>query len=101
MKTGRVTSVTGRVYMLSPYEELWEKELPQVVEDLLTRDAGDVESGKATKTAHRDKTRVVTYRIPHNSAVQIGRAPSELQSLMRTSYAVFGLYKKKQHTPTN
>src|SRR3546814_3471357 len=30
---------------------------------------------------------------------QIGRAPSELQSLMRISYAVFCLKKKKQITP--
>src|SRR3546814_3046449 len=31
---------------------------------------------------------------------QIGRAPSELQSLMRISYAVFCLKKKKQHNNT-
>src|SRR3546814_2001761 len=35
--------------------------------------------------------RVVPPRNP-----QIGRAPSELQSLMRNSYAVFCLKKKKQ-----
>src|SRR3546814_2681757 len=29
---------------------------------------------------------------------EIGRAPSELQSLMRISYAVFCLKKKKPHT---
>src|SRR3546814_2796054 len=32
-------------------------------------------------------------------ASEIGRAPSELQSLMRISYAVFCLKKKKTQTP--
>src|SRR3546814_2198710 len=31
--------------------------------------------------------------------IEIGRAPSELQSLMRTSYAVFCLQKKNTHQP--
>src|SRR3546814_8505876 len=35
-----------------------------------------------------------------NPGIQIGRAPSELQSLMRTSYAIFCLKKKKNiHKP--
>jgi len=72
MKTGRVRAVTGAVYMLSPYEELWEKELPPVVEDLLQSDA-DQSSGirHTTASGPRNKSRLVTYRIPHNSAVQI------------------------------
>src|SRR3546814_2331849 len=32
---------------------------------------------------------------------EIGRAPSELQSLMRISYAVFCLKKKKKETPND
>jgi len=71
IKTGRVRAVSGEVYMLSPYEELWEKELPQIVEDLLTQDADQssgLSSGSKTK---RDKTRVVTFQIPHSTAVQI------------------------------
>ena len=44
-------------------EELWEKDLPKVVEELLFKDREDF--------GERDKTRVVTYRAPHNSAVQI------------------------------
>jgi len=73
MKSGRVRAVTGSVYMLSPYEELWEKELPAVVEDLLSKDADQSSGirGGAAATGARDKTRVVTYRIPHNAAVQI------------------------------
>jgi len=72
MKTGRVRVVTGSVYMLNPYEELWEKVLPAVVEDLLTKDADQSSGirGGSISTA-RDKTRVVTYRIPHNACIQI------------------------------
>jgi major vault protein len=72
MKTGRIRSVTAEVYMLSPYEELWEKELPDVVENLLTLEADQsASSGRSSSAGPRDKTRVVTYRIPHNAAVQI------------------------------
>eukprot|EP01125_Pyxidicula_operculata_P004823 TRINITY_DN179_c0_g1_i1.p1 TRINITY_DN179_c0_g1~~TRINITY_DN179_c0_g1_i1.p1 ORF type:complete len:823 (-),score=241.12 TRINITY_DN179_c0_g1_i1:105-2573(-) len=71
LKSGRVRPVTGAVYQLAPYEELWQKELPQAVEELLTKDA-DQSSGIASSTTKaRDKSRVVTYKIPHNSAVQI------------------------------
>jgi major vault protein len=72
MKTGRVRAVKGTVYMLNPYEELWEKDLPPVVEELLDRDADD-EGKPATGApkAKRDKTRVVSYQIPHSACVQI------------------------------
>eukprot|EP01096_Ripella_sp_DP13-Kostka_P009204 TRINITY_DN34_c0_g1_i2.p1 TRINITY_DN34_c0_g1~~TRINITY_DN34_c0_g1_i2.p1 ORF type:complete len:829 (-),score=467.59 TRINITY_DN34_c0_g1_i2:154-2640(-) len=59
IKTGAVRSVIGESYLLKSNEELWEKQLPPIVEELL---------GKA---GSRDKTRVVTYRAPHNSAVQV------------------------------
>jgi len=76
VKTGRVRKETGIVYKLKAYEELWEKELPAVVEDLLNRDADQsadapAQGAPAPPSVPRDKTRVVTYRIPHNSAVQI------------------------------
>jgi len=72
MKTGRIRAVTGKVYMLEPYEELWEKELPTAVEELILREADDDpnEVSKMSRTK-RDKTRVVTYQIPHSAAVQI------------------------------
>jgi major vault protein len=72
MKSGRIRAVTGKVYMLSPYEELWEKELSATVEELLGRDADDDpnEVAKMSKLK-REKTRVVTYQIPHSAAVQI------------------------------
>eukprot|EP01124_Arcella_intermedia_P015066 TRINITY_DN215_c0_g2_i4.p1 TRINITY_DN215_c0_g2~~TRINITY_DN215_c0_g2_i4.p1 ORF type:complete len:830 (+),score=110.52 TRINITY_DN215_c0_g2_i4:63-2552(+) len=72
LKSGKVRAVTGSVYMLSPYEELWEKDLPANVEELLGTDA-DQSSGikHAVSSGPRDKSRVVSYRIPYNSAVQI------------------------------
>jgi major vault protein len=59
--------------MLTPYEELWDKELPDTVEELLTLDADQasgIREAGATRGS-RTKSRVVTYKIPHNSAVQI------------------------------
>jgi major vault protein len=70
IKSGQVRSVTAESYMLKENEELWEKLVPTVVEELLLKDVSRdrKESGRA---AQRDKTRVITYRTPHNSAVQI------------------------------
>lgn len=62
--------------MLSHDEELWEKELPPAVEALLLAgkdplaDRGD-RSKAGEKSDKRDKTKVVTFRVPHNAAVQI------------------------------
>src|SRR3546814_7358368 len=59
-------------------------------------------------TAYRDAVQEPTLEqlvgeAPLSDCRQIGRAHSELQSLMRISYAVFCLKKKKQHmlTPTS
>ncbi|EGG14463.1 major vault protein [Cavenderia fasciculata] len=65
IKTGKVASLSARTYMLRPNEELWEKELPKTVEEVFAKETNDPDFGS------RDKTRVVTYRAPHNSAVQI------------------------------
>lgn len=65
IKTGQVRAEIGQSYMLLPNEELWQKELPSVVEDLLAQEQREQSSGP------RDKTKVVTYRAPHNYAVQI------------------------------
>jgi major vault protein len=64
--TGKVRDVVGESYMLKPNEELWEKDLPEPVEELLALSRAT----KGSKTT-RDKTRVVTYRSPHNTCVQI------------------------------
>jgi major vault protein len=70
IKSGKVRVEMGQSYMLKPNEELWPKELPTVVEELLKKDVRMAEVG-VSATAARDKTRVVAYRAPHNSAVQV------------------------------
>jgi len=70
--TGKVRAIKGQSYMLNPYEELWEKFVPDVVEELLGKEVTRDRANKSnTGAAARDKTRVITYRTPHNSAVQI------------------------------
>ncbi|NWR76967.1 MVP protein, partial [Centropus unirufus] len=79
IRTGKVRVVTGQTYMLTEAEELWEKELPPSVEALLAeshgdlrgRDAGLVSSSPDTEVPPRDRTRAVTYQVPHNAAVQV------------------------------
>eukprot|EP01122_Echinamoeba_exundans_P017212 TRINITY_DN8_c0_g1_i1.p1 TRINITY_DN8_c0_g1~~TRINITY_DN8_c0_g1_i1.p1 ORF type:complete len:839 (+),score=294.77 TRINITY_DN8_c0_g1_i1:94-2610(+) len=73
LKTGKVRPVTSESYMLKPNEELWQKELPEIVEQLLARETTRDRKEQAAVAAvqQRDKTRVVTFRTPHNSAVQI------------------------------
>ncbi|XP_061086912.1 major vault protein-like isoform X1 [Conger conger] len=76
IKTGKVRAVIGHTYILTQDEELWEKELPHNVETLLAsaRDPLADRSQRerqADETKERDKTRVVTYRVPHNAAVQV------------------------------
>jgi major vault protein len=66
IRTGAVRSVMNQSYLLNPYEELWQKDLPQLVEDLLVREnAAGQDAGK------RDRSRVVTFRAAHNTAVQV------------------------------
>jgi len=72
IKTGRVRAVTGQSYMLSSYEELWKKDCPAVVETLLAKEITRDRAGAGTShSSARDPTRVITYRTPHNSAVQV------------------------------
>ncbi|MED6247302.1 hypothetical protein ATANTOWER_023271 [Ataeniobius toweri] len=75
IKTGKVRAVIGHTYMLNQDEELWEKELPSNVEGLLASGI-DPLADRSTRHANvdgcpRDKTRVVTFRVPHNAAVQV------------------------------
>ncbi len=67
LKTGAVRLVKGKTYMLLSNEELWEKDLPPVVEELLMK---EVRTGGEV-AGPRVKTSAVTLRAPHNSAVQI------------------------------
>ena len=76
MYQSQVRSITGETYMLNQDEELWKKELPPAVETLLVSardplaDRSDRSSSSSTPKA-RDKTKVITFRVPHNAAVQI------------------------------
>lgn len=62
--------------MLSQDEELWAKELSPAVEELLqsakdpVAERSDRRGGGAAPKA-REKTRVISFRVPHNAAVQI------------------------------
>ena len=85
VKTGKVRAVTAETYMLNQDEELWSKELPPAVESLLMAardplaDRSDhqisfkdqQQQQQVPERRTRDKTRVVTFRVPHNAAVQI------------------------------
>lgn len=62
-KTGTVRSVIGKSYLLESNEELWAKELTQIEEEILAN--SNPGSGR------RDKTRVVTYKCPYNTVLQI------------------------------
>jgi len=65
IKSGKVRAHIGSSYMLKSDEEKWEKDLPSVVEEVLAA------ANPGGKAAARDKTRVVTYKAPHNTVVQI------------------------------
>lgn len=85
IKTGEVRIVKNTVYMLTSDEVLWEKDLSDEVEELLSfqasgsgfapvvvSDSGDRSYTKKKPAAYkRDKTRAITFRAPHNSAVQL------------------------------
>lgn len=82
-RTGEVKAHSGKSYMLKPEEQLWEMVLPPEVEELVVRQmTGETfqiahkEGTKLTyestgKSLKRDKTRVIAFRVPHNSAVQV------------------------------
>lgn len=61
--------------MLTHDEELWDKELPLNVEQLLSnmRDPLSSRSDRihGDPANPRDKTKVVSYRVPHNAALQV------------------------------
>lgn len=65
----------GHTYMLTQDEELWQKELPANVEALLASPLDPLaDRSDRTRTGAnrlRDKTKVVSYRVPHNAAIQV------------------------------
>ncbi len=95
VKTGELKLVSGpQAYLLTPYEELWAKELPPLVEGLLDNqaDAG-IEMRRSVAAPSptsrdspkkRDPTRAVVFHVPQNSAVQLHNYKD------RTARIVFG-----------
>jgi len=75
--SGHVRSVTGSTYMLKENEELWSKKLPSEVQQILQSNLDPLADRSTSQNRSKDAslewdaTRVVTYRVPHNSAVQI------------------------------
>eukprot|EP01015_Nassula_variabilis_P025331 TRINITY_DN493_c0_g1_i9.p1 TRINITY_DN493_c0_g1~~TRINITY_DN493_c0_g1_i9.p1 ORF type:complete len:718 (+),score=194.36 TRINITY_DN493_c0_g1_i9:218-2371(+) len=83
--SGEVRIVKGVAYLLKADEELWEKELPTQVEILIAQQItgsayippkinakGELVYEQYQITGYiREKHKVVTYRAPHNTAVQL------------------------------
>lgn len=95
IQTGELSLIRGpQAYLLTPYQELWEKEIPQTVEEILTKkldplaDRGRYRGGHnvpdETETQMRDKTRAVVFQVPQNGAVQVHNYKE------RTARIVFG-----------
>lgn len=65
----------GHTYMLTQDEELWQKVLPANVEALLASPLDPLaDRSDRTRTGEvivRDRTKVVSYRVPHNAAIQV------------------------------
>jgi major vault protein len=85
IQTGQVRAIMGpQSYLLQAAEELYEKELTPLVEEIL-KEGGGIGDASIRKVAYfdgakdpslfvggkRNKTRVVSYRCPSNCAVQV------------------------------
>lgn len=76
IRSGKVRAVMAQTYMLKENEELWEKDLPPNVEALVQTSKDPLSdrsdrAGRPTPAKPRDRTRVITFRVPHNAAMQI------------------------------
>ena len=84
--SGTVRAITNCTYMLEAYEELWEKELPEIVEQKLAQQLNSHAAymEKTAKSAKRDKSKIVKYHIPHNAVTQV------FDYKARTKRTIFG-----------
>ncbi len=95
-KNGELKLVRGpRAYLLPPYEELWEKDVPPTIEELLHQRADPV-ADRNRSAAHPKpasggdeatvppRSRAVVFHVPQNAAVQIHDYKE------RTARVVFG-----------
>ena len=76
IRTGAVRAHIGKTILLNEDEQLWEKQLPPLVEELLaiprlTKLVKDGGEAAAAPLAPRNKSKVVSCNIPHNSLVQV------------------------------
>lgn len=74
VKNGKVRAIIGETYMLNQDEELFEKILPSTVENLLCTERDPLADRGERRTEvvkAREKHKVITFRVPHNAAVQI------------------------------
>ncbi|GIY56201.1 major vault protein [Caerostris darwini] len=85
IKSGQIRLISGSTYMLNQDEELWDKDLPPQVEELLNQgldplsDRGSWRMARgvaAAQVKQKSKSeeggaRAITLRVPHNAAVQI------------------------------
>ncbi len=95
IQTGELSLIRGpQAYLLTPYQELWEKEIPPAVEEILMKkidplaDRGRYRGGHGNPYGgpanQRDKTRAVVFQVPQNGAVQVHNYKE------RTARVVFG-----------
>ena len=72
-KTGEVKMIRGQTYMLSAHEELWKKDLGDIVEKLISEGIDQMEYTKlnSINPKPREQTRVVTFKAAKGSAVQL------------------------------
>ena len=70
-RNGSIRSETAKTYMLQAHEELWSMTLDSTVEELL-----------GFKNVRRDATRLVTYKCPYNSAVQVNDYKKKLSRVV-------------------
>ena len=73
LQTGKVSMISGRSYTLKAHEELFEKNLPKEVEELIAAGSTtrDQSSRENVVSFRGNKSRVVSYRVPFNAACQI------------------------------
>jgi major vault protein len=69
--SGQVFTIKGQTYMLKPNEELWDKVLQPIVEELLHVQGYRGQNAQKAESVKRVPHKVVTYRVPHNAAVQL------------------------------
>ena len=83
--TGEVRLVRGKTYLLDTHEELWSKDLTEEIEYLVAaqklgsksleiqkdKNGNPIYDPKILAANKRDKTRAVSYKIPHNSVTEL------------------------------